>query len=168
LPAIYKTLNLGIKGTSMASFSYMSKSDRMALAHYVQAFSSFPHGSGSPEALEALSKDLAVAGEKTANKIPVSMAMVRLEQEFKMPPPLIIDPADRSVGAEVLRRVLIDPSRAALVLAGSQSWQAGSKELALSIVSGAPANGFSVAAGTLSAEEWKILYSELRKRMKQV
>ena len=51
LPAIFQTLSAGVPGTSMASFDYLSKSDRMALAHYVQSLGAFPHGPGSPEAL---------------------------------------------------------------------------------------------------------------------
>ena len=85
----------------------------MALAHYVQALGAFPHGTGSPEAVEALSKELAAPGEKTPNRIPVSMAMARLVQEFSAPPPLAVAPEDHSPGAELIRQVVIDPSRAA-------------------------------------------------------
>lgn len=167
LPSIFKTVSEGMKGTGMASFDYLTKADRMALAHYVQALGTFPHGAGTPEALAALTKELSAPGEKTPNKIPVSMAMAKLEQEFKASAPLSVDPADHTPGAEALRRAASDPARASQSLAGSQGWRVGSKELAASILNGAPANGFSVSSATLSPAEWQALYSELLKRIGQ-
>ncbi len=163
LPAIYKTVSMGVPGTSMASFNYLSRNDRMALAHFVQSLGAFPHGAGSPEALEALSKELATPGEKTPNKIPVSMAMAKLEQEFTAARPLAVAPEDHSPGAEIFRRMVQNPIRAAQVLAGSEKWRKGPAELAASILPGAPGNGFSMSAATLSAEEWKQLHAELLK-----
>jgi mono/diheme cytochrome c family protein len=163
LPTIFKTVTEGIQGTSMASFDYLSKRDRMALAHYVQSFGSFPHGTGSPQAMEDLSKKLAAAGGKTPNKIPVSMAMAKLEEEFSAPPLLTVASEDHSPAAELFRRVIVDRTRAAQTLAGSESWRAGAKELAASILPGVPENGFSESVATLSAEEWKELHGELIK-----
>ena len=164
LPAIFMTLSQGVKGTSMAAFDYLQRTDRMALAHYVQALGTFPHGAGSPQALEALSKELASPGGMTPNKIPVSMAMAKLEKEF-IPPPLVVPPEDHSPGAEVLRRVVIDPSRAACTLAGSPSWRLGPKGLAASILPETPGNGFSVSTAALSPSEWRDLQAELVKRL---
>jgi mono/diheme cytochrome c family protein len=161
LPAIYKTLTNGVPGTSMASFNYLSRKDRMALAHYIQSLGAFPHGTGSSEALAALSKELAAPGEKTPNKIPVSMAMAKLEEEFHAPPPLSATPEDHSSGAEILRRVIQDPARAAQALTGSEEWRKGPTELAASVLAGAPADGFPVSAATLTTEEWKELREEL-------
>ena len=163
LPAIFRTLSTGVQGTSMASFDYLSKRDRMALAHYVQALGAFPHGTGSPEAMEALSKELAAPGEKTPNRIPVSMAMAKLVQEYSAPPPLAIAPENHSPGAELIRQVVMDPSRAAETLAGAPSWRSGPGELAASILPETPGNGFSVAAATLNPAEWQALYTELVK-----
>jgi mono/diheme cytochrome c family protein len=163
LPAIYRTMNMGVPGTSMASFSYLSRNDRMALSHFVQSLGAFPHGTGSAEAMEALSKELATPGEKTPNRIPVSLAMARLEQEFTAARPLAVAPEDHSPGAEIFRRTVHSPVRAAQVLAGSEKWRKGPGELADSVLPGAPANGFSMSAATLSAEEWKQLHAELLK-----
>jgi mono/diheme cytochrome c family protein len=163
LAEIYRTMSVGVPGTSMASFNYLSKNDRMALAHFVQSLGAFPHGTGSPEALQALSKELATSGEKTPNRIPVSMAMARLEQEFTAARPLAVAPEDHSPGAEIFRRIIQDPSRAAQVLAGSEKWRDGPAEFAASILPDVPGNGFSVSSMTLSAGEWKQLYAELLK-----
>jgi hypothetical protein len=133
----------------------------LALAHFVQSLGAFPHGAGSPEALEALSKELATRGEKTPNRIPVSMAMAKLEQEFTAVKPLTVVPEDRSPGAEIFRRMVHNPSRAAQILAGSEKWREGPAALAASILPDTPGNGFSASAATLSAEEWKQLHAKL-------
>jgi mono/diheme cytochrome c family protein len=161
LPAIFKTLTEGIPSTSMAPFDYLSKRNRMALAHYVQSLGSFPHGDSSREATDALSKTLAAAGEKTPNKIPVSAAMAKLVQEYQASAPLAGAPDGQ--GAEWLQRLVLDPARAAETLTGSSVWRSGPKELAASILPGVPGNGFSTAAAALSAEEWKALLAELLK-----
>jgi mono/diheme cytochrome c family protein len=163
LPSIYKTVSQGVAGTSMASFDYLSKKDRMELAHYVQSLGAFPHGTGSPAAMDALAKDLAAPGEKTPNKIPVSMAIAKLVAEFHAPQPLTVSPDDQSLGAQVFRRVVTDPVRAAQTLAGSSAWQKGAQELAATILPGAPGNGFSASAATLGADEWQALQEEVIK-----
>jgi mono/diheme cytochrome c family protein len=165
LPGIFKTLSEGVQGTSMASFDYMSRRDRMALAHYVQSLGAFPH-TGNPQALDALSKELATAGEKTPNRIPVSMAMARMEEEFTAPSPLAIDREDQSPAGKILRQVVINSSRASQVLRESRSWRASARDLAESILAGTPGNGFSVSVAALSPAEWQALHAELLKRIK--
>jgi len=162
LPAIFKTLREGVKGTSMAPFEYLSKADRMSLTHYVQSLGQFPHGDGSPEEMASLSEELAAPGEKTPNKIPLSLAITKLETEFKAPPPLEVSSKDRSREGDALRRVIIDPSRASLTLSGSRSWREGPGDLAPVIVPGSPTNGFSVSAATQSPAGWVELQSGLK------
>ncbi len=79
---IYKTLDEGIKGSSMVSYSYLSKKDRMALAHVVQSLGSFDHGASDPKAIAALEKLFASAGEVIPNRIPVSRAVTVLCREY--------------------------------------------------------------------------------------
>jgi mono/diheme cytochrome c family protein len=167
LPGIYRTLSEGIKKSSMVAFDYLSRKDRMALAHHVQSLGGFDSKSGSPEAMEALSRELATAGEKIPNKIPVSLAMAKLEQEFvdvKLPAIrlYLTEPDD-----ELLLRVIVDPSRASRVLMQSEVWRQSAQDLAVSILPDVPGNGFSDSTATLSPSEWKALYAQLLKRMKQ-
>jgi len=166
IPGIYKTISEGIRGTSMSPFDYLSKKDRMALVHYVQSLASFPRVAANPPAMEALARLLGSAGETVPNRIPVSAAMARLSEEYKTPPPLIIDQGDQSTGAVLLRRILKDPERAGRFLAQSQSWESGSRELASSILLNTPENGFSIGSATLNASEWQELHAELLKRVK--
>ena len=164
-PGIFKTLSEGINGTSMSPFDYLPKKDRMALVQYVQSLGSFPHNTADAKAMDELSEELAAAGDRIPNKIPVSMAMIKLEEEYTAPPPLAIDKDDQSAGAEVLRRVLVDGARASEFLAQSRLWRLGYRELAASVVLETPENGFSVSSADLSASDWQLLHSELLKRI---
>jgi len=166
MPAIFKTLSEGVSGTAMSPFDYLPRKDRMALVHYVQSLGAFPHNGASPKALDALAQELASAGEKTPNRIPVSMAMTKLEQEFSAVPPLAVDREDQSPGAGLLQRAVVDPVRAAQFLSQSRAWRASSRELAASVARETPVNGFAVSSASLSAAEWQLLYSELLKRIK--
>jgi mono/diheme cytochrome c family protein len=153
LPGIYKTVSQGIR-------------DRMALAHYVQTLGEFSHKSEDAQAMKNLSRELASGGEKIPNKIPVSMAMAKLEEEFVAPQLLAVRPEDQSPGAAILRRVVVDSSRVSEVLAHSQFWRKGERELAASILPDTPGNGFSISIAALSPAEWEMLYAELLIRLK--
>jgi mono/diheme cytochrome c family protein len=161
LPGIFKTLSEGIAGTSMAPFDYLPRSDRMALAHYAQSLGAFHHNTARPQAMDALSKELASAGEKIPSKIPVSMAMAKLEEEFAAPWPIEIDSENRNSGAEILKRVVINRARAAQALAGSNRWRAAPSNLAAAILPDTPENGFSACTANLSPADWKALHAEL-------
>lgn len=165
-PGLYRTLSDGIAGTSMNAFDYLSRRDRMALVHYIQSLGAFPHDTASAEATQALAQELASPGETIPNRIPVSMAMAKLEAEFVSPPPLLVDKEDQRPGAELLRRIVVDPARASQFLVHSKVWRYGYRELAGSIVLQAQENGFSTEAAALSNEEWQALQAELLRRVK--
>jgi mono/diheme cytochrome c family protein len=82
LEAIYKTLDEGIKGSSMVSYKDLSKRDRMALAHVVQSFCAFGPAPSDPKALAALEKLFGSAGEVIPNRIPVAQAVKTLCREY--------------------------------------------------------------------------------------
>jgi mono/diheme cytochrome c family protein len=165
-PGIFKTLKEGVRGTSMASFDYLSPKSRMALVQYVQSLGRFPHDTASPQEIDALSRELATAGGKTPNKIPVSMAMAKLVDELKSAPPLTIEKDDQSPGAVLLRRVVTNPARASQFLNQANLWRVSYRDLASSVVRETPANGFSTSSATLNPAEWQLLHLELLKRTK--
>lgn len=165
IPDIFLTLSKGIPGSSMASFDYLTKRERMALVHYVQLLGGYPPGSRDTKAMRALSEELASPGEKTKNRIPVSMAMAKLESEFVPPAPIEASEDDGSPGAEILRRAVTDAARAAQVLRASGSWRADPGALARIVVPDVPGNGFSTTAATLMPAEWGLLHEELLKRV---
>ena len=164
-PGIYKTLNAGIRGTSMSAFGYLPKKGRMALVHYVQSLGAFPHNTASPQLMNALSQALAAAGERIPNRIPVSMAMAKLEREFSAARPLAFEKADRNPGVELMRRVIKDPARASQFLAQSRLWRIGYRDLAAAVALEMPGNGFSTSAAALNSSEWQMLYSELMRKI---
>ena len=96
------------------------------------------------------------------------MAMSKLEEESTAAPSLAVDKDDRDPGAELLRRVLLNPPRASLFLSQSRVWRFSYRDLAVILVRQAPANGFSTISASLSTAEWQLLYSELMKRIKSI
>jgi mono/diheme cytochrome c family protein len=83
LEDIYQTLYEGIKGSSMVSYNYLSKKDRMALSHLVQSLGAFDHGASDPRATASLEKLFASAGEVIPNRIPVARAVDVLCREYE-------------------------------------------------------------------------------------
>lgn len=81
LDGIYKTLDQGIPGSGMGSFSYLGRKERMALAHYVQSLGKFDHG-GDPAASASLAHVFATSGETIPNRIPVRWAIDHLCREY--------------------------------------------------------------------------------------
>jgi hypothetical protein len=94
------------------------------------------------------------------------MAMTRLEEEFSAAPPIAIEKNNQSPDAELLRRVVVDPLRASQFLAQSRSWRISYRDLASAVALQTPANGFSISSAGLNAAEWKLLHSELLRRVK--
>jgi mono/diheme cytochrome c family protein len=165
LAAIYKTISAGVPGTAMVSFDYLRPAQRMALDHYVQSFSHFARPPESVAELDALRAKLASVSVRVPNRIPVSLAMEKLEQEYVAPPALVVPTgAGAGPGARLAAIVITDPLRAALVLQRSPGWKESPAALATVIMEGVPTDGFNVETATLSASEWRLLYEELLQR----
>lgn len=158
---IYKTLQEGVKGSAMMAYTYLPKSDRMALVHYVRSLGSFDHGPEDPKALHQLAEIFASSGEVIPNRIPVRMAMAKLEGEFKAPAPL--DPAR----AAILADAIADPARAAQALAGLPGWRGSAQALAKGIVPDTPGNGFKPGIACYTPAQWQDLLSALDREMKE-
>ncbi len=152
---IYRTLEQGLKGTSMVSYSDLSKRDRMALAHVVQSLGAFDHGASDPQARAALEKMFATAGEVIPNRIPVPRAVELLREEFH--PALGRLPGPSGVLAESLA----DPARAYQSLAGLPGWRDSDLALAKGVLLGLPGNGFAPVVATYSPLRWKELRAAL-------
>jgi mono/diheme cytochrome c family protein len=152
---IYRTLEEGVKGSSMVSYSDLSKRDRMALAHVVQSMGAFDHGASDPKALASLEKVFASAGEVIPNRIPVPRAVQLLNAEFH--PAL-----GRLPGSDaLLTEALIDPARAYQSLEGIAGWKDSDQALAKGVVAGLPGNGFGPVVATYSPLRWRELRSAL-------
>ncbi len=154
---VYRTLDEGIKGTSMVAYKDIRRKDRMALVHYVRSLGPFDHGTGSPEALEALAKSFAGAGEVIPNRIPVQQALDLVTREFQAAPALV-----RAATDPLLKAYVTDPRKAAQTLAGIPGWQASDEALARGVVATLPGNGFDPAVATLDPTQWRRLREALR------
>jgi mono/diheme cytochrome c family protein len=160
---IYKTLEQGIKGSSMVSYVSLTKRDRMALVHYVRSLGRFDHGAEDPKALKALSDLFAHAGEVIPNRIPVALAMTRLASEAPAGPAVWPNPgSDPVLGAAIL-----DPVRAARTLAALPGWSASDQALAQGIAAGAPGNGFAPGIALYSGGQWQDLRNALNRTAKE-
>lgn len=156
LEDIYRTLEEGIKGSSMVSYNYLSKRDRMALAHVVQGLGSFPHPASDSKALAALEKLFASAGEVIPSRIPVHQAVQRLVAEAPPAPAL-----QGFEASPVLKEAIRDPLRAARTLAALPGWQSSEQALAKGILADLQTNGFAPAVATYSPARWKELHARL-------
>lgn len=153
---IYKTLEEGIPKSSMASYKDLRRKDRMAVVHYVRSLGKFQHPPSDPKALETLERSFATA-ETIPNRIPVAQAMELLVQEFPSVPGLA-----RAGSDPLLQRVLSDPRKAALTLAGIPGWQSSDEKLAQGVVATLPGNGFDPSLVTSPPHVWRQLREALR------
>jgi len=154
IPELYRTLDTGVPGSSMVSYNYLTKRDRMALVHVVQSLGRFEREPEDPRALEALGKVFATSGEIIPNRIPVARAMDLLVEEAGIP--IALDLKRPEIQAAVL-----DPQKAAQTLALLPGWRQSEAALAKGLLAGLPGNGFAPGVATYSREEWKALQREL-------
>jgi mono/diheme cytochrome c family protein len=141
IEGIYKTLEEGIKGTSMVAYKDIRRKDRMALVHYVRKLGAFDHGVDDPAALDALARSFAASGEVIPNRIPMREAMGKLSSEYHAAPALTsTDP--------LVKEFVLDPRKAAQTLAGIPGWQTSDETFAKGVVAGLPGNGFAPAVAT--------------------
>ena len=158
---IFTTITTGLKGTGMAAFDFVQPADRMALVHYVRSLGSFDHGQEDARATEALAQGFRSKGVHIPNRIPASLAIKKMTQEEVAPPPLKM-PArdDTSEIAELLRRVVADPTAAGrTVAATSNQYDLGS--VARAWTAGVPGNGFRSALAGLGSSEWRVITTAL-------
>jgi mono/diheme cytochrome c family protein len=165
LAAIYKTISEGVPGSAMVPFDYLRSAQRMALVHYLQSLGRFARSPEPAAELDALRGKLASVSVQVPNKIPVSLAMEKLEKEYAAPHvPAVRMAPGAGPGARLAAMAMADPLRAALVLQRSPGWKESPAALAAVIVRGVPTNGFNVEAATLGVNDWSLLYEELLER----
>ena len=155
--AIFRTLASGVAGSSMVSYDFLTKKDRMALVHQVQALGRFERPAEDPRAVAALGAELAAPGERVPDRIPVSAAIAKLVAEATAVP-AVEWPEDAPL---VLRRAIADGERAARALSGAPGWREDARALAAVATAGAPANGVRVGVATFTAEDWRALAEAL-------
>jgi mono/diheme cytochrome c family protein len=156
---IFTTVTLGVKGTGMAAFDFISPADRMALVHYVRSLGKFEHSAENPAAIEALSNQFRSKGVHVPNRIPVSLAIRKLVAEQTAAPEPVRakdDPASEAL----LRRVVADPVAVARTLAATANL-GDLASLGRAWTAGSPGNGFSTELVGLDADDWRSLVTIL-------
>jgi mono/diheme cytochrome c family protein len=160
LTAIFRTLTLGVKGTSMVAYDTLSPEDRFALAHAVQSFGAFRHEADTPEAVASLDRDFGLSkGSREPNRVGVPAILDRMAAEFKATEVQ----TGRLDQGQLLRSVIWDPARASVALSELKGWREDRGVLVRGISAGAPANGFSSSVATLSEEQWRDLHERLKR-----
>jgi len=153
LTQIFQTLSKGLP-PKMPSYDTYSPAQRLALAHVVQGFMTFPRPAASPAEIAAMDAEHSLsAGVRDPGKVGVSVAVQQLAAEAKVASlNLETLPAD-------LRPLVQQPARAAQTVAGLKGLPGTLWTVALH--AGAPANGFSPAVGALGGADWQRLNGAL-------
>jgi mono/diheme cytochrome c family protein len=177
---IYKTLQEGVPGTGMASFSYMPPLDRFALIHYVRSFASSPvNGAGqptdTPQELEALETTYQLSkGVNTPGQIPVTKATRIIEREAAPEVTRVSELAKGTgdlqfgTGRKIFDRVARDKSKIIAGLLFNNNQSLTSLDQFIKAVTANPVQlGFKAEVLQLSVSEWGALYqliNELKAR----
>lgn len=151
IEGIYRTLEEGIKNSSMVSYTYLPRRDRMALVHFVRTLGSFEHQPSDPQARAALEKTFVSSGEVIPNKIPVSQAIRRLTDEYQSPT------LPGQCAHQSFAQAFEDPERAARTISALEAGKADPGAFTQPIVAGAETNGFAARVATFSASQWNQL-----------
>ncbi|HLP16442.1 MAG TPA: cytochrome c [Bacteroidota bacterium] len=154
---MYKTLQEGIPKSGMASYNYMPADDRFALIHYVRTFApDFPVDSSAD--LAELEKTYQLSkGSVTPAQIPVRVAIEKIASEHRQQIAAASETftaalKSESRGAQILRRIILNPRRAAM---GIASLQGKAADDALRAIAVDPAAfGLKASAALLTADEW--------------
>lgn len=165
---IYKTLQEGIAGSGMASYSYLPPADRFALSHFVRTFVPSPPAD-SPDDLQALESQYQVSkGENRPGQIPIRKAERIIVAESRPGIQLVdalvkrVNQDSQNKGAQILRAVASDESRAIVTLVIRGPQYKGSDDF-VSAVSAQPLLfGLKPQVNELSADEWSALYEYVR------
>jgi mono/diheme cytochrome c family protein len=157
LGAVFKTLRNGVPGSAMLPYDFLTRKDRIALAHQVRSLPPSPLPDDDLAARATLASELAAPGERVPDRIPVSLARTILAREYQPPRPFLADTAS----SQLLGHAIQDRVRASATLAASMGWRQSPAELAKKLIVALPGNGFRLEIATYTAEEWRALWAEL-------
>ncbi len=167
LTQIYKTLQEGITGSAMASFSSIPPEERFALIHYIQTFrNDYPKSSDAE--LKELDKTYSLsAGVKMPNQIPVQVAEKKLIHDnslFEFRVALISDIIykDTSSDALLFKKICADINKAVRTLKSNSRWNENENEFVNFIGTEQIYNGFNTKIYELKSEEVSTLFKYLR------
>jgi mono/diheme cytochrome c family protein len=150
LEEIFGTLERGVPGSAMVSYSYLRKQDRMALAHFIQQLGTFDHGQSDPKARALLEQRFTSQGEVIPNRIPVRDAIQHLVAEYRPH-----DAINTCRDVPNVENAIAVPERAARSRPPVETRETA--EYAKLITAGVPDNGFAVEVSTFTYNQWNQL-----------
>ncbi len=170
LADIFTTTSIGLEGTAMSAFDYLTPEERFNITHYVMSLSD-GHARTTPAMLDSLDARFSLSeGQQQPNIIPLSMATEKLIGEAVTAPPTPDEAQQAELrqreprGAELYETLVFADARdrVAYWLYVDMRWQTSPDRLRDIAVAGSPSNGFAPRVRTLSAEDWDSLHRYLR------
>ncbi len=169
LSKMYNTLQEGVPGSAMPSFSVLAPEDRFALIYYVRTFNA-----NYPAVTDAELKDLdktysLSAGVKQPNQIPVSLAMEKMLEEHKQQDSIMSAVAESiqkdtvNAGAVIYRGIARDLQRSVIALFSNKNWNENESVFVKLIETEPIYNGFKTDIYELTPQQINILYQYLNK-----
>jgi mono/diheme cytochrome c family protein len=169
---IYKTLQEGIKGSAMASYSYMNPEDLFALAAYIRAtfMQKPPEDTDSDLMMLDLTYNLS-QGKKVPAQIPTSLAEDIIVKEnadrYQKIQNTIrsINNDTNDAGAKIFKDVTINEIKALAILSNTPDWKKNEQSFITLVVNEVHQDGFNGKVFNLNSSEWDTLYKYLSKYM---
>jgi mono/diheme cytochrome c family protein len=163
LADIFVSVTEGVSGTGMGAFGTLPPADRFALSHYVESLGKFDHHDDAAAEADTLDARYHFSeGEHEPNKVAVPTVMKHEEAEYVAPPPVGMPSASATgVGADLCRRLIADPVRAAEVLSEVPDWRESLDAFARAVVADVSRNGFRSAVATLDRTQWQAFHDEV-------
>lgn len=173
LDKIFETINLGIPGTSMASFQQLSTTEKFAVAHYIRKNFIPDPPPVNVDNLKILDQTYNLSQEKDLPaQVPVSAAMELILKESDSSGKNISSilnkmgaaeaDASENAGAKIFNGVIYDKTKALASLSSSADWEQNEHEFVNLITVNAEHNGFSRKVFYLKRDEITALHKYLQ------
>jgi mono/diheme cytochrome c family protein len=160
---IYKTLQEGIPGSSMAAYSYLQPLDRFSLIHFIRTYSN-NQPEDSPDDFKQLDAAYDLSrGMNVTGQIPIKMAMAIVLKESKVQA-IEIEQAKKmfkesfTEGAIILRRAANDETKVLITLLQNKKSLTSLDKLIKVITTDPLHAGFKANVTNLSETEWSEMY----------
>jgi hypothetical protein len=168
ITGIYKTLQEGITGSAMPSFSTLSPEDRLDIIHFVRSLSpSYPQITETE--LTELDKTYSLsAGVKQPNQIPVRLAVELMTQERTELDSVInkitdaISSNNTDAGAIIFKKIAKNVKKSVITLTSNKRWNENEEEFVKLIGTEPVYNGFKTTVYVLNPQEVASLYQYLK------
>ncbi|HKI77166.1 MAG TPA: cytochrome c [Ignavibacteriaceae bacterium] len=166
---IFKTLQEGIPGSGMASYSYLSTEEKFALAEYIR--SAFVPDPPKVDENDLANLDLTYNLSETTEvsaTIPIEYAEKFIIQENNPKYQKVLDVlkqinSDNTNGAKVFSNITKDKVTALILLSNASDWKQNEQRFIDMIINEANQDGFNDNVFNLSGAQWDEFYKYMNK-----